>query len=630
MANWPSAPNLCVIFLYVVLCLLVTLNVQALTRIEGVPPITPNSFPIKENYKVINNTRFNEAPAKNPERFSLINGKKLLLTPDKCINRTKYKLNFLIPFGLDPLTHKDTDEYVLVLGTGGLVGSELREALLRRGYKVLHVLSRHHLDLRTPHCLDIFNAVKIKFAYFLSYEVGGSKFLHIPEYQNVIRESNIQLQNNVFNWLVENKIRYVFPATSLAKEKNFTYGYVKNLGENFTKSIPEIGRVVRFWNVYGFEYVGSKSHVVPDLLVQCLTKGRAKLLTTGKETLQFAHTIDTVEALILILENFERSPLVTDITDGVWTPLLDVIKAIEKLIPTCEIQTSSKSAKPRFHIPPNFDTYFHKNLWHTKLSIEEGINATLKKTLQHIERSKRSPTLSIIIDCGDEINDNVIKLLNNQVRKLQELVNEFMIFTIEIIATTKSISSDITLPIRCTVIVNKEDNYIDEAIAYSHSNAIMVIDYYTLPSYGQFDFFHRELTSDYMIYYAEGSYVNSLDETSLRTKSNHIADYKEVNGCGGKFIKTGIPLLAASRKTWQTVGFPPRNTDINRWMLQLEHGFTAIKFEEPAWCARNNELQSKLEMENDEKLENVCCDGLVERNNQKSNSFIYLNQTLRR
>ncbi|KAH0793210.1 nucleotide-sugar epimerase [Histomonas meleagridis] len=616
--------NQIIIFIYLVLSLLVISNVILFTRIKNI-----SSFPYYQFTNSQDENDFNVNFINQKQSVSLITGEKLKISADGCIDRNNYKLNFLIPFGLDPLTHKDTDEYVLILGTGGLIGSELKEALIQRGYKVLHVLSRHHLDLRIPYSLDIFSAVKIKFAYFLSYEVGGSKFLHIPELQSFIRESNIRLQTNVFNWLVEHKIRFIFSTTSLSKEKNLAYGYAKTVGENFIRSVPELGRVVRFWNVYGFEYVGSKSHVVSDLLVQCLTKGYAKLLTNGKESLQFVHTSDVVNALILILENFEKTPLTIDITDGVWTPLTTMIKSIKRIMPNCRIDTTNKSAKPRFLFPHNFDTYFHKNLWHAKLSIDEGIKATYEKTLKHLERSKNVSTLSVIIDCGNEIDDNIIKLLNIQVEKLKELSEEFIIFTLEIIATTKSLSVHRKLPLPCTVMVNKDDNYIDEAIEYAHSNAIMVIDYYTLPSYGHFDFFHRELTVDYIIYYADNYNIKSLELTTLRTKPTSTAGFNQVNKCGENIIKKDVSLLVATKKTWKTLGFPPKNCNINQWMMQLEHGFTAVRYEEPAWNARYNNLDD--ESYDNSKLGKVCCNGKVIKTNmkcdaKKANTFVFLNQ----
>ena len=132
------------------------------------------------SYPFVKTFHFQSQPnqSKYSDLISIFNKEK------ECPDREQYKLNLLIPFGLDPKQYRDNDSYVLVLGSGGLIGSALEKILRDHGYKTLHVLSRHHLDLRIPGSLNIFDNINISFVYFLAYEVGGAKFLQVPEYQH--------------------------------------------------------------------------------------------------------------------------------------------------------------------------------------------------------------------------------------------------------------------------------------------------------------------------------------------------------------------------------------------------------------------------------------------------------------
>lgn len=125
-----------------------------------------------------------------------------------CFNYFLHDYSYLLSsFGVDPKYH---DEYVLVLGAGGLVGSPLVQYLKSKNYKVLVVNGRNHLDLRKFNALSIFDNLKIKFCYFLAYEVGGAKYLQSPEIQDEMYQSNLDMMNSVFTWLENRKIKFVF------------------------------------------------------------------------------------------------------------------------------------------------------------------------------------------------------------------------------------------------------------------------------------------------------------------------------------------------------------------------------------------------------------------------------------
>ena len=52
----------------------------------------------------------------------------------------------------------------------------------------------------------------------------------------------------------------------------------------------EFGKIVRLWNIYGYEeHIGLKSHVLSDWISQCIASGHFACLTDGTETRQFVY-----------------------------------------------------------------------------------------------------------------------------------------------------------------------------------------------------------------------------------------------------------------------------------------------------------------------------------------------------
>ena len=90
--------------------------------------------------------------------------------------------------------HLPPDSRVLVLGSGGLIGRALTNALKSEGYEVFEVKGRADLDLRVPGALARFTSLNISFVYFLACDVGGSKFIDAADQQYQILHSNLNLE----------------------------------------------------------------------------------------------------------------------------------------------------------------------------------------------------------------------------------------------------------------------------------------------------------------------------------------------------------------------------------------------------------------------------------------------------
>lgn len=129
------------------------------------------------------------------------------------------------------------DGKVLVLGSGGLIGSHVVKWLKTNDYEVAEVRNRAHVDLRQEDALDAFQAETISFVFFLACEVGGSKYIDndISSVQLAIVESNVQMYQVVFGWLKKHQIPFAF-SSSYMHFAPTSYGAIKRLGEAWIRS----------------------------------------------------------------------------------------------------------------------------------------------------------------------------------------------------------------------------------------------------------------------------------------------------------------------------------------------------------------------------------------------------------
>ena len=165
----------------------------------------------------------------------------------------------------------------LVLGGSGTIGSALCNHLEKKGEKVVNLDLKTGFDIRF-HSLEPFK--KVDYVWFLAWEVGGAKFLTKDSNLINIIHNNTILCEKVFSFLNDTHIPFMFTSSQLATTET-PYGITKLLGEKWTQILN--GQTVRFWNVYGWEEPGERSHVIPDLILQALTKKSIYLMTNGQE-----------------------------------------------------------------------------------------------------------------------------------------------------------------------------------------------------------------------------------------------------------------------------------------------------------------------------------------------------------
>jgi len=252
----------------------------------------------------------------------------------------------------------------LILG-GGLISSNLGTLLKERGEQVVTLARKDGQDLRKSE-----NYIKeFEWAdrvWFLAWDVGIWKDRTTAAYEADILDSNLQLCQSVFRSLEKTDKPFLF-TTSQASSEMITLGVTKRVGELWTRILG--GHIAKLWNVYGWEPIGEKSHVVSDLVWKGL-QGNIELMTNGEETRQFLHVRDCVEALA---HQFDIGQKYADITSGQWVPLKEIAKLIGKKLEV-EVTFGPESGKPSPGAPET-----PLKLWEPKISLDEGLDKVISE-----------------------------------------------------------------------------------------------------------------------------------------------------------------------------------------------------------------------------------------------------------
>lgn len=207
----------------------------------------------------------------------------------------------------------------LVLGGAGTIGTALCNYLKKMGEEVTSLDIKEGFDLR----IDPLSPYKdVDYVWFLAWEVGGAKYLGNEKYLVDIIKKNTIICEKVFQFLEDTRLPFMFASSQLAAADT-PYGVTKLLGEEWTRLLN--GQICRFWNVYGWEEPGEKSHVIPDLILQAITNGKIELLTDGQEQRQFIFMDDCVENMYAIRQ---AGATRVDITNQSWVTIEHVASQI--------------------------------------------------------------------------------------------------------------------------------------------------------------------------------------------------------------------------------------------------------------------------------------------------------------
>jgi nucleoside-diphosphate-sugar epimerase len=262
----------------------------------------------------------------------------------------------------------------LVLGGSGLIGKALQKQLLLKGEQVINLDIREGIDLRS---YSLNEHADVDYIWFLAWDSGGAKYISNEKNYLDIYKNNVQLCANVFSFLEKYNKPFLFTSSQLAATDN-PYGFTKLLGEKWGKLLG--GKIVRMWNVYGWEEPDERSHVIPDLVIQALKNKKIELMTSGEERRQFIYSDDCARGLIQIRDEMKESEF--SLTNGHWMQIKEVATTIAKLADSDVVFGGNKGYENL--IEPN-ETY--KKFSHTH-SLEEGINEIIQSATSYLKKQK--------------------------------------------------------------------------------------------------------------------------------------------------------------------------------------------------------------------------------------------------
>lgn len=273
---------------------------------------------------------------------------------------------------------------VTVLGSRGQIGQYLVPFLTQHGYQVLEfdIVNGPEQDLRFD-SKNLFEAIaKSECVFFLAFDVGGSRYLENYQHSYDFISNNIRIMLNVFELLKVTKTKFIFASSQMSQMTFSTYGLLKLIGERWTESLS-FGRVVKFWNVYGYEKDKEKYHVISDFLEMAMTSREIRMRTNGLESRDFLYGEDCAEALSIVMSRFEEIPtnMPLHIASHEFISILELAEAIAKeygalIIPG---DRNDPVQKMSLHRP---DPFFLK-YWNPKTSLQKGI----RLVAQQMEKS---------------------------------------------------------------------------------------------------------------------------------------------------------------------------------------------------------------------------------------------------
>ena len=283
---------------------------------------------------------------------------------------------------------------IAILGSAGQIGAYLEEYLKEKGHNVIGVdiVEGPQNDLRVTPNTYVESIIKNSdFVFFLSFDVGGSRYL--KKYQHTFQfiNNNTRMMANTFALLKKYSKRFVFASSQMSNMSYSPYGVMKRVGELHTTALN--GLIVKFWNVYGIEKDMEKAHVITDFIRKGFEEGQFEMMTDGTEERQFLYAEDCCEALETVMENYTdfkpEDPLhITSFHSNTVREIANIIQGCFGLIERYDVKINSGLAKDSVQMDKRneADNYI-LNWWVPKTTIDVGIRKVfneMKKDYENI------------------------------------------------------------------------------------------------------------------------------------------------------------------------------------------------------------------------------------------------------
>jgi nucleoside-diphosphate-sugar epimerase len=267
---------------------------------------------------------------------------------------------------------------ILILGSGGQIGSHL-SIYLEKKYKVLKfdLATNNSEDLRIDNNIKFISLVKQSdFIFFLAFDVGGSRYL--KKYQNSYNflMNNVSIMKNTFQVIKRFKKRFIFASSQMSNMSFSTYGVLKKIGEDITKSLGAIS--VRFWNVYGIEKNLEKSHVITDFILKAIKNKKINMLTNGNEKRDFLYADDCCHGLLIIMKKYNdlKRQEIIDLNYGVYTKIINVAKIVRNIFKEQSVDIKIIKGRQIDEVQKNKINKSNNLLikyWKPRISLKNGI-----------------------------------------------------------------------------------------------------------------------------------------------------------------------------------------------------------------------------------------------------------------
>jgi nucleoside-diphosphate-sugar epimerase len=267
---------------------------------------------------------------------------------------------------------------ILILGSDGQIGSHL-SIYLEKKYKVLKfdLANNSSEDLRIDNNVKLISLVKqCDFIFFLAFDVGGSRYL--KKYQNSYNflMNNVSIMKNTFQVIKRFKKRFIFASSQMSNMSFSTYGVLKKIGEDITKSLGAIS--VRFWNVYGIEKNLEKSHVITDFILKAIKNKKINMLTNGNEKRDFLYADDCCHGLLIIMKKYNdlKKQEIIDLNYGVYTKIINVAKIVRNIFKEQSVDIKIIKGHQIDEVQKNkinTSNNLLKKYWKPRISLKTGI-----------------------------------------------------------------------------------------------------------------------------------------------------------------------------------------------------------------------------------------------------------------
>ena len=318
------------------------------------------------------------------------------------------------------------NDKIFIAGSSGMVGSAIKRAFIKKGYKNVLCPSRDDLNLLNFNAVENWFKQNTPDVVILAAAKVGGIYANLKYTGDFILE-NLKIQNNVIenSWKFKVK-RFLFLGSSCIypklasqplKEEYLLNGLLENTNESYSiAKIAGIKLCAALKTQYGFNaislmptnlygqgdnYHPLNSHVLPSMInkfYEAKINGNkiVNLWGTGSPRREFLFVDDLAEALIFVLENVSTSNgLLFDVLDN-YQGLLNIgvgsdisIKELAKLISSIvgfEGKINWDSSKPDGTPRKLLDvSKLNKLGWSAQTSLKKGIKLTLRSYIKELK-----------------------------------------------------------------------------------------------------------------------------------------------------------------------------------------------------------------------------------------------------